>query len=156
MYSEEGHGSTFRVTLRLPTPGDEDGATERMPPAANVPPDPLGSRVLLAEDNPVNQLVARALLARLGCEVEVAASGEEAVRMLQDCRFDVVLMDCMMPGLDGYEATAEIRRREGAGARTPIVAMPPTPCTGTASAAWPREWTITSASRSPGTYWPAC
>jgi CheY-like chemotaxis protein len=67
--------------------------------------------------------VARALLGRLGCEVEVAASGEEALRLLEDRRFDLVPMDCMMPGLDGYGTTAEIRRREGAGSRTPIVAM---------------------------------
>jgi CheY-like chemotaxis protein len=80
-------------------------------------------RVLLAEDNPVNQLLARGLLARLGCDVDVAANGQEAVRLFAAARYDLVLMDCMMPGLDGYEATAEIRRIEPAASRTPVVAM---------------------------------
>jgi CheY-like chemotaxis protein len=79
--------------------------------------------VLLAEDNPVNQLVARAMLERAGCVVHVAANGEEAVRMSADDAFDVIFMDCQMPTLDGYAATAAIRRREGDAQRTPIVAM---------------------------------
>lgn len=71
----------------------------------------------------MNQLVARGLLTRLGCEVDVAANGQEAVRLFAAARYDLVLMDCMMPGLDGYEATAEIRRIEPVGGRTPVVAM---------------------------------
>ena len=78
---------------------------------------------MLAEDNPVNQVVARSLLAPLGCEVEVAWSGEQALPMLDGDRCDLVLMDCMMPGLDGYETTAEIRA-EGAGpSADAVVAM---------------------------------
>ena len=82
-----------------------------------------GPRVLLAEDNPVNQLVAKAMLEKAGCVVQVAANGEEAVQMSHDASFDVIFMDCMMPVLDGYAATAAIRRREGDAHRTPIVAM---------------------------------
>ena len=79
--------------------------------------------MLLAEDNLVNQRLALHVLGKLGCRVEVAADGEEAVRLWSAGRHDVVLMDCQMPGLDGLQATAEIRRREGNGRRTPIVAL---------------------------------
>jgi PAS domain S-box-containing protein len=94
-------------------------------PSGSTPPEgtPIGPRVLLAEDNPVNQLVARAMLERAGCVVQVAANGEEAVQMSADGSFDMIFMDCQMPTLDGYAATAAIRRREGDAQRTPIVAM---------------------------------
>ena len=141
--SEVGHGSTFKVTLRLPTTDIDCGVKDDVPAPPSQQAESLGRRILLAEDNPVNQLVARSLLARLGCEVEVASSGEQALEMLDGGRFDLVLMDCMMPGLDGYETTAEIRRRERAGARMPIVAMTATRCRAIASAAWPPGWTTT-------------
>jgi CheY-like chemotaxis protein len=82
------------------------------------------ARVLVAEDNVVNQRVAVRLLETLGCRVDVAASGIEAIKMLEAGEYDLVLMDCQMPEMDGYEATREIRRRESrAGGRTKIVAM---------------------------------
>jgi signal transduction histidine kinase/CheY-like chemotaxis protein len=82
------------------------------------------ARVLVAEDNVVNQRVAVRLLETLGCRVDVAASGVEAIKMLEARVYDLVLMDCQMPEMDGYEATREIRRRESrAGGRTTIVAM---------------------------------
>ncbi len=82
-----------------------------------------GRQVLLAEDNPVNQQMAQAMLAKLGIGVSIADSGEEAVRMAAASRFDLVLMDCHMPIMDGYEASAAIRSSEREGQRIPIVAL---------------------------------
>ncbi len=79
--------------------------------------------ILLAEDNVVNQTVARRLLERLGYRVEVADNGNMAVQMWQAGRYDLILMDCQMPRLDGYEATGEIRRLESGTRRIPIVAL---------------------------------
>ncbi|MEM6512448.1 MAG: response regulator [Pseudomonadota bacterium] len=76
--------------------------------------DPLhGRRVLLVEDNHVNQEVAKGMLHSLGITVELAKNGEEALAALSRGAFDVVLMDCQMPVMDGYQATREIRQREG-------------------------------------------
>ncbi|MCB1823218.1 MAG: response regulator [Candidatus Competibacteraceae bacterium] len=73
--------------------------------------------ILLVEDNPVNQLVCREMLAQLGVIVEVANNGREALQALEQKSFDLVLMDCQMPEMDGYEATRAIRAREQAGGR---------------------------------------
>ncbi|MDQ8154719.1 MAG: response regulator, partial [Gemmatimonadota bacterium] len=97
-------------------------ATGVATPVAAVPAV-NGPRVLLAEDNPVNQMVARALLERTGCGVSIANNGEEAVAMSAEGDFDLIFMDCQMPVLDGYAATAAIRRREGDSRRTPVIAM---------------------------------
>ncbi|MGH8148470.1 MAG: response regulator, partial [Steroidobacteraceae bacterium] len=82
-----------------------------------------GGRVLVVEDNPVNQKVAQRFLERLGCTVRVAADGAEAVAVSAAERFDLILMDMQMPVMDGPSATRAIRAREGGGARTPIVAL---------------------------------
>ncbi|MBJ2348075.1 MULTISPECIES: hybrid sensor histidine kinase/response regulator [Pseudomonas] len=79
-------------------------------------------RVLLVEDNPVNQLVAKGMLVKLGCEVVVAAHGIEALDQLEQQDFDLVLMDCNMPVMDGYEASRQIRR-SGRWLNLPIVAL---------------------------------
>jgi signal transduction histidine kinase/DNA-binding response OmpR family regulator len=80
-------------------------------------------RVLVAEDNHVNQRLAVALLDKLGCRTDVAANGFEAVDMLSKFPYAVVFMDCQMPEMDGYQATAAIRALPGARAKTPVVAM---------------------------------
>ncbi|MCX6899578.1 MAG: response regulator [Verrucomicrobia bacterium] len=92
-----------------------------------VKPRPLlpviRARVLVAEDNVANQKVAARLLEKLGCRVDVAATGAEAVRLLRLLSYDIVFMDCQMPEMDGYEATREIRRQKGLNRKVPIVAM---------------------------------
>ncbi len=81
-------------------------------------------RVLVAEDNRTNQMVAAGMLAMNGCDCEFAANGRQAVEAVRSSRFDLILMDCSMPEMDGYEATAHIRNfEEPLGRRTPIVAM---------------------------------
>ena len=92
------------------------------PAAFAEPTEPL--RVLLAEDNLVNQRVATRLLEKRGHRVTTAATGQEALACLDRERFHVILMDVQMPGMDGLETTAVIRKREGStGTRTPIIAL---------------------------------
>ncbi|MEZ5589845.1 MAG: response regulator [Gammaproteobacteria bacterium] len=82
--------------------------------------------ILLVEDNPVNQLVARSILSSLGCKIETAENGRLALQAVQSKHYDLILMDCQMPELDGYEATRYIRQWEAAQKRpqhTPIVAL---------------------------------
>ena len=121
--SEEQKGATFRFTARF--------GLERIPvaalrglaePAGQAPV--TGRSILLAEDNPVNQRLASRLLEKHGHRVTCAASGREVLAALDQERFDLILMDVQMPGMDGLEATAAIRRREKVtGERVPIIAM---------------------------------
>ena len=86
----------------------------------------LRGRILVAEDNEVNQTVATMMLSDVGCDADVAANGQEAVEMSSANHYDLILMDCQMPELDGYEATRAIRQHERSGsgaARIPIVAL---------------------------------
>jgi CheY-like chemotaxis protein/anti-sigma regulatory factor (Ser/Thr protein kinase) len=86
----------------------------------------VNGHVLLVEDNPVNREVARCMLDNTGCQVECAGNGRDALDILNSRRFDLVLMDCQMPEMDGFEATRELRRMEadaGARQRLPVVAL---------------------------------
>ena len=80
-------------------------------------------RILIAEDNKMNQLVAMRLLTRLGYESDVVGDGADAVQAVLGAQYAAVLMDCHMPGVDGFAATMEIRERETRQPRTPIIAM---------------------------------
>ncbi|CAB3771285.1 hybrid sensor histidine kinase/response regulator [Burkholderia puraquae] len=104
---------------RLPPAADEAG------PNPDTPLDAIPAHVLLVEDNVVNQQIALAMLEDTAYRVAVADDGEQALKMLQDDAFDVVLMDCQMPLLDGFEATRRLRRREAEAAapRMPVIAL---------------------------------
>jgi CheY-like chemotaxis protein len=88
-----------------------------------VEPEPALGRVLVAEDNLVNQLVTVRLLETRGFAVDVASDGRRAVDMHTKAPYDVIFMDCQMPELDGYDATREIRRYDGETRHTPIIAV---------------------------------
>ena len=122
--SQPGSGSTFTIELELATVETADShapTTERAPAR---PPAWQGSPlVLVVEDSPVNQIVAVRALERCGCRTELASDGHEALEALARNHYDAVLMDCQMPGIDGYVATAELRRRETGGRHTPVIAM---------------------------------
>jgi len=91
--------------------------------APGAEPVEAGVRVLVAEDNPVNQKVSKLLLERLNCRVDVAANGVDAVHASADGDYDLIFMDCQMPEMDGFEAAARIRQKQTQGRRVPIIAL---------------------------------
>jgi two-component system, sensor histidine kinase len=121
IHSDPGVGSTFWFTLSL----EKTAATDAR--RTVDPPDIIAAtsrgHVLVVDDNPVNQAVAARMLEKRGHIVDVADNGIEAVAAVMGVVYDAVLMDCQMPEMDGFEATREIRRREGSQRHTPIIAM---------------------------------
>ncbi len=121
--SEPGAGSIFWCELDLPVaPSVKPAAQDK---ESTCSPDKLAGSILLVEDNKVNQLVAKKMLTGFGLAVQLAENGERAVQLSGDNKFDLILMDCQMPVMDGYQATRAIRDREksqGLG-RLPIIAM---------------------------------
>ncbi len=143
--STRGEGSEFAVTLPLQVAeASAAEAADEPPPAvvteprAPAAPKPgagdseaakgaaeslAGMRVLVAEDNTVNRMLAAAHLKALGCDVLMAVDGKEALEVLASSGVDVVLMDCRMPVMDGFEATSAIRAGEGGQVAVPIIAL---------------------------------
>ncbi|RDL24020.1 response regulator [Pseudomonas jessenii] len=119
--SEEGLGSVF--TLEIPLALYKQALPKQVAPRAlKVDGQGAGRTVLLVEDNPVNQTVIEAMLRSLGFTVSVATDGAQAVRSAQGSEFEVILMDCRLPIIDGYEATRQIRNLPGRG-NVPIIAL---------------------------------
>lgn len=120
--SELGRGSLFRVTIpfTLPPASGADGSPHR---AADANLLTFRGRVLVAEDNVVNQRVASMMLEKLGLSVDLVTNGAEALRAASRTAYDAIFMDCLMPEMDGYEATRRIRRAESGRRHTLIIAM---------------------------------
>ena len=117
--STPGEGATFCLTL--PLVETEPDVQEDASLQPNAQPNLLeGHRVLVAEDNPVNQVVVRRLLERYGVQVVMAADGEQCVQLWQEHQPDLILMDCQMPVCDGYDASRRIREAQG---ELPIIAV---------------------------------
>ncbi|MRR50901.1 MAG: response regulator, partial [Rhodocyclaceae bacterium] len=126
--SAPGQGSTFYFTLNLPLVEARHDSLSAAPGnwASHVATGTTGLRILLAEDNAINQKLALTLLTKWGHQVEIAATGREALDRCAARPFDLILMDMQMPEMSGLEATVEIRRREVTAAtprRTPIIAL---------------------------------
>ncbi len=129
--SVPGQGSTFWFTIPAGSSGNEEpratpGSTRGKPsvrPELAWHSDKPAPRVLLAEDNHTNRFLAVQLLRKMHCEVDVAVNGAEAVSMFDHAHYDLVLMDCQMPEMDGFEATRLIRDTKGDRGRVPIIAL---------------------------------
>jgi PAS domain S-box-containing protein len=123
--STPGRGSTFWFEVELEAPFAADGLTAPLIERnhATAPSWAGPPLVLVAEDSPVNQIVATRVLERCGCRVEVVQDGAQALAALAAKQYDAVLMDCQMPGIDGYDTTRELRRRENGASHTPVIAM---------------------------------
>jgi PAS domain S-box-containing protein len=119
--SELGQGSIFYFTMRLPLTNEQPAEWDG--PAAFTAAAAKPLRVLLVEDNPANQKLARYILLDRGHHVDVAADGNEALVLIAEGPYDLVLMDVQMPGMNGLQATAAIRKRETRDSHVPIVAM---------------------------------
>jgi two-component system, sensor histidine kinase and response regulator len=116
-----GQSRLYAELVRVLAAGDADDTPA--PPLEQAEDTGNRGRVLVAEDNAVNQLVAVALLEQRGFLVDVAGDGRKAIAMHAHHVYDAIFMDCHMPEINGYEATREIRRREGSKRHTPIIAM---------------------------------
>ena len=108
--SVEGEGASFWFTASFAY--DDESPLPESDKRQDAEPGRLQAKILLAEDNPINQMVAQKMLEKLGLKADVANNGAEAVKVLSETAYDLVLMDCQMPEMDGFDATREIRKME--------------------------------------------
>ncbi|MCB0320998.1 MAG: response regulator, partial [Bdellovibrionales bacterium] len=123
--SEAGVGSVFHFSMELgvnlaPEVRHGDGSIPGESPQ-DTPENSL--RILVVEDNLVNQRLAEIMLTKLGHSSVIAGDGRQALQQIQEGSFDLILMDCRMPVLDGYDTTREIRKNSGDVGKIPIIAM---------------------------------
>lgn len=116
--SEPGHGACFTLHVPLP-PSEAPGEVEAPGDSVELPP----LQVLFVDDHEINRRAVRLMLEGLDIRLTEASSGFEAIGLLEQRAFDLVLMDCHMPGMDGLQVTREVRRRPGPNQRTPIIAV---------------------------------
>ena len=120
--SQPGDGSQFWFEITLPTAQANRENEQALDSSAIHLPVTLNGSVLLVEDNPINQLVAQEMLESTGLIVEIATDGKQALKLWKERPYDLILMDCLMPEMDGFEATRQIRSLEK-DARIPIIAL---------------------------------
>ena len=124
--STVGKGSVFQICIPFAIPASQQDTGQNTPGTLTAAfANFNGRRVLLAEDDPVNQIVSRELMQHMGCAVQIAENGFEVLDKHSTEKAEIIFMDCMMPGMDGYAATAKIREYEALHnlPRTPIVAL---------------------------------
>jgi two-component system sensor histidine kinase/response regulator len=121
--SEPGKGSSFWCELPFPIDRESEVSSDQSSQKDETTIMYPALAVLLAEDNPTSQLVATSMLERLGCKVDIAATGAEAVAMVVKKKYNLVFMDCHMPEMDGIEAARKIRASETDGKHLPIIAF---------------------------------
>ncbi|MFL6446493.1 MAG: two-component regulator propeller domain-containing protein [Bryobacteraceae bacterium] len=130
--SEFGKGSEFHFTIKAGLPSANSNESEDSSDGVSASTTSLAvlaavggpeRHVLVAEDNPANRMVARMTLEKFGFRVHEVGDGTEAVNAAQEVSFDVILMDCRMPGVDGYEAARQIRTLNGPAGKVPIIAL---------------------------------
>jgi signal transduction histidine kinase/ActR/RegA family two-component response regulator len=127
--STPNEGSSFWITLQFETQlTEQDKPVKRLDfiSEANGVPDEevmLNARILLAEDNAINQEVASAMLESAGCKVVVVDDGQQAIQALKSNQFDLVLMDCQMPVMDGFKTTRQLRQQQAKYSGIPVIAL---------------------------------